>query len=361
MRRPGPAADPGQEAGSGPPPRWGSGGRPVGRPGPRRPSGRGRPGRAGRPEPAERPAPRQASVPAARRGPGKAAGGLLKGASQKRSGHKTAARPAGVALPRSKVLLAAAGALAVVAAVVVVTILVGGDENASGPAGPRSSVGRPAGSGSAPSSYSSSPSSSVYEGIDRREEDSEPLTEQEAFPAAARSLTVAAARSRLRLVGARVDGDCAEAVWGAALGEELRRGGCTQAVRGMYADTRRGYALSVTIFNLATSADADRLVEALGRGRGGFVRPLTDTPGGVVATPTVTLRPSGSATAGVYSLADFGRGFSMARGLAMGHYAVIAWAQRLDGTGEETDGALLALLIEGGKAPAVLGRAAGVK
>jgi hypothetical protein len=48
----------------------------------------------------------------------------------------------------------------------------------------------------------------------------------------------------------------------------------------------------------------------------------------------------------------------MARGLAMGHYAVVSWAQRLDGKGDASDGNLLSLLIEGGKAPAVLGRAA---
>jgi hypothetical protein len=37
---------------------------------------------------------------------------------------------------------------------------------------------------------------------------------------------------------------------------------------------------------------------------------------------------------------------------------VVSWAERLDGKGTETDETLLSLLIEGGKSPAVLGRAA---
>jgi hypothetical protein len=249
---------------------------------------------------------------------------------------------------------AAAAIIAVVVAGVAVLVTGGdGEDTARRAAGPAASVGRPVDSGSSPSSYSSSPSTDAYAGIDQRGEDGNLITEAEAFPSSARSLTVREAGSRLKLVGRRLDGDCAQAVWGRAVGDELRRGGCLQAVRGMYADTARGYALSVTIFNLASSADADRFVEALGRVRGGgFVRPLSDTAGGV------TVSPAASATAGTGSLEGFGQGFSMARGLAMGHYAVISWAQRLDGQGDETDEALLALLIEGGKAPAVLGRAA---
>jgi len=91
------------------------------------------------------------------------------------------------------------------------------------------------------------------------------------------------------------------------------------------------------VFNLSGSAEADRFVatleETLG---GGFVRPLE------AKAP----------------LDEFGRGFGMARGLSMGHFAVVTWAQRLDGKGDAKDETLLSLLIEGGKNPAVLGRAA---
>ncbi len=91
------------------------------------------------------------------------------------------------------------------------------------------------------------------------------------------------------------------------------------------------------MFNLNASADADRFVAKLEQTIGaGFVLPL--------GAPD--------------PLDDFGRGFGMARGLAMGHFAVVSWAARLDGKGDATDETLLSLLIEGGKSPAVLGRAA---
>jgi hypothetical protein len=103
----------------------------------------------------------------------------------------------------------------------------------------------------------------------------------------------------------------------------------------VYAGEEKGYALTVAVFNLAGKQDADRLVGMLGSG-GGFVQPLP-------------------AEAPVDS---FGQGPTVARGLAMGHYAVVSWAQRLDGTGTAEDETLLSLLIEGGKTPSALGRAA---
>lgn len=242
----------------------------------------------------------------------------------------------------------AAAALAVLFVVAVAGLIAfSGDEGRPAQSDPAGTVGRAADSGPSPQSYSSSPSTDAYRGIAERAKDARPLTEAEVFPASDRTVTVREAGARLTLVGSRLDGDCARAVWGAAVADELRRGGCNQAVRGMYVDIRKGYALSVAIFNLNTSADADRFVAALGRVRGGgFVRPLTEDPGGVTASPSPE------------ELTRFGQGFGAARGLAMGHYAVVAWAQRLDGTGDPTDEALLALLIEGGKASAVLGRAA---
>ncbi|QXJ25453.1 hypothetical protein AGRA3207_006945 [Actinomadura graeca] len=201
---------------------------------------------------------------------------------------------------------------------------------------PAAVLGAAASSGPSPASYSSSPTSAAYAGIAQRTADPAPLTAGEAFPSSAERTTVPGGVS-LTLRARRVDGDCTAAVWGATVAGDLRRGGCTQAVRGIYSDTRRGYGLAVAVFNLAGSADADRFVDLLDRTRGGgFVRPL-EAPA---------------------PLASFGRDFGMARGLAMGHFAVVSWAQRLDGTGDERDETLLSLLIEGGKAPAVLGRAA---
>ncbi|GLZ03690.1 hypothetical protein Acsp03_11570 [Actinomadura sp. NBRC 104412] len=241
----------------------------------------------------------------------------------------------------SRRYFAAAGGLAVimVAALVAVLVLGGGDEGTGRSGAPGPVVGRPAESGVSPSSYSSSPSTGAYAAIEQRSEDAAPLTVEEAFPERAQKIELPDAGVELSLKAKRLDGDCAAAVWGAGVGDVLRQGACSQAVRGVYADTGEkageGYALTVAVFNLAGKQDADRLVAMLGGG-GGFVRPLE-------AEPPVD---------------RFGQGFTMARGLAMGHYAVVAWAQRLDGQGTAQDETLLSLLIEGGKAPSALGRAA---
>ncbi|WP_171064659.1 hypothetical protein, partial [Actinomadura soli] len=212
-----------------------------------------------------------------------------------------------------------------------------GENGAASPEVSNVQIGKPAGNGPSPVSYSNSPSTSAYAGIASRGADAKPLTVEEAFPAPATTLPVPDGDVRVKLRAKRLDADCAAAVWGATVGDVLGKGGCTQAVRGIYSDTENGYGLAVAVFNLAGSADADRFVAALEKTLGaGFVRPL-EAPA---------------------PLDRFGRGFGMARGLAMGHFAVVTWAQRLDGKGDEKDETLLSLLIEGGKAPAVLGRAA---
>ncbi|MFI0484467.1 hypothetical protein [Actinomadura sp. 9N215] len=218
----------------------------------------------------------------------------------------------------------------------VVVVLRGGG-GAESPAMSNARIGKPAGNGLSPDFYSSSPSTSAYAGIASRGTDAKPLTIEEAFPASATTLSVPDGDVEVKLRAKRLDADCAAAVWGATVGDVLGKGGCTQAVRGIYSDTERGYGLAVAVFNLAGSADADRFVATLEETLGaGSVRPL-EAPA---------------------PLDVFGRGFGMSRGLAMGHFAVVTWAERLDGKGDEKDETLLSLLIEGGKAPAVLGRAA---
>ncbi|MFB4316207.1 hypothetical protein [Actinomadura sp. 21ATH] len=227
---------------------------------------------------------------------------------------------------RSRVYFLAAGGLgAVIVLALAVVLVTGGDGEAPARKGPAASVGQVAQSGVSPASYSSSPSTGAYAKIEQRSADAAPLTEGEAFPDA--KLPVPGADAELSLKGKRLDGDCGAAVWGTGVAEVLRQGACTQAARAVYADG--DYALTVAVFNLAGKESADRLVATLGTG-GGFVRPLDGS----------------------------GQGFSMARGLAMGHYAVVSWAQRADGKGDAQDEALLSLLIEGGKAPGPLGRAA---
>lgn len=247
-----------------------------------------------------------------------------------------AKRPAGASRP-VRMYAGAAGVLGIVAVLVLVAVFVlrgeagtpGGAEAGTGAAG------APAGTGPSPASYSSSASSEAYAGIAQRRTDPAPLTAKEAFPPAASALQAGKARPALR--GKQLDADCTAAVWGGTVAAELRRGRCTQAARMIYADPRSGHALAVAVFNLASAADADRFVATLDRARGGgFVRPLP-VPG---------------------SEHVFGQGYGMARGLGMGHFAVVTWAERLDGKGDARDETLLSLLIEGGKVPAVLGRAA---
>ncbi|WP_192809123.1 hypothetical protein, partial [Actinomadura montaniterrae] len=243
--------------------------------------------------------------------------------------------------PGAKLYFGAAAALAVLVVIGLVAALAlsGGGDDGGGTAGdaPRKPAGKAAGNGSSPESYSSSPSSSAYAGIASRKADAKPLTIGEAFPSSASKVSVDGTKLALTLRAKRLDGDCTAAVWGQSVAADLADGGCTQAVRGIYSDTRHGYGLAVAVFNLASSADADR-----------FVGLLDHTLGGGFVVPLPAAAP----------LDRFGQGFGMARGLAMGHYAVVSWAQRLDGKGDASDGNLLSLLIEGGKAPAVLGRAA---
>ncbi|MES9609200.1 hypothetical protein, partial [Actinomadura sp. NPDC000929] len=249
------------------------------------------------------------------------------------------AAPRGAGKPNPKLYFGAAAVLGVLMLLGVGAVVLsgGGDSGAKTRDAGGAPIGRPAGTGPSPTSYSNSPSSSAYAGIANRSADPQPLTEGEAFPSSAAKLPLPDGKVSVKLRAKRLDGDCAAAVWGGSVGEELAKGGCTQAARGIYSDTEHGYALAVVVFNLAGSADADRFVARLETTIGaGFVRPL-EAPA---------------------PLDRFGRGFGMARGLAMGHFAVVSWAQRLDGKGDEKDETLLSLLIEGGKAPAVLVRAA---
>jgi hypothetical protein len=226
----------------------------------------------------------------------------------------------------------AAGLAVVVLAAVAFLVLNGGSE-AKRPARPAG----PAAGGSVPAVYSDAPSTPTFDVIGERSADGSPLTADEVFPRGRTTLTDGATHARLELRDQRIDTDCAEAVWGTVAADVLRKAGCIQAVRGIYADEKKGYAALFAVFNLAHAVDTGRFVHTITPGSGaGFVRPLP------AAAP----------------LDGFGRGFGMARGAAMGHYAVVAWVQRLDGTGDAKDPSLISLLVTAGNAPAVYGRVA---
>ncbi|HEU5159643.1 MAG TPA: hypothetical protein VFU43_21800 [Streptosporangiaceae bacterium] len=233
--------------------------------------------------------------------------------------------------PRPGLYFGAAAALVVVLVAGIAVLLARGG---GAPAARDGAVSRPVAGGAGPAAYSDAPSTQVFAGIDRRSADAKPLTVGEVFPKAARTLPDKDARARLTLADARIDADCAAAIWGLELGEMLRRAGCTQVVRGAYVDKKAGYAAMVAIINLAGAADANRIVDAVGDNSvPGFILPL----------------PRGD---------RFNEGFSLARGRAMGHYGVIGWVRRLDGTGDEQDTALLSLLVTVESPKAVLDRAA---
>jgi hypothetical protein len=181
------------------------------------------------------------------------------------------------------------------------------------------------------SAYSQAASTAAFSAIADRAKDSKPLTSAEAF--ATKKITDADAKASLKLTASSLDSRCTAAIWGTRLAGRLQQGRCTQAARATYSDER--FAAMVTIFNMADSQGADQVVaEADPRKGNGF--PLA---------PPRSL--------------PFGRAFSTARGVAMGHYAVITWVERVDGTGDERDAALLSLLVTAGRPNAVLVRATG--
>ncbi|WP_026411440.1 hypothetical protein [Actinomadura oligospora] len=258
--------------------------------------------------------------------------------------------------PSARTYFGWAMGLALLLVVGVAALLVGTHDTRAKPnAGDDGSAEATSPTGVTPSTYSSSPSGRAYAGIEKRSADAAPLTTGEAFPPDASTIQVSR-KVRLTLKGKELGSGCAPAVWGTATARALKRAGCTQVARTLYADTAHGYALSVTVFNLVDASSANGLVDALGQGSGGgFVRPLT-----VEANAS---KGSADAKGAGGSLGTFGQnGYGAARGVAMGHFAVVAWAQRLSGSGDAASAAkdetLLSILIEGQKAPAVLDRAA---
>jgi hypothetical protein len=220
---------------------------------------------------------------------------------------------------------AAAGVLVLVA-VLVVGLLVALRSDRDGGSADSGAVPE---SGPLPSAYSQASSTDVFAPINKRSADRRPLTASEVFHK--KMISVTAAGASLKLSASKLDTHCGAAVWGTRLAAGLRTWRCTQVARGMYVDKR--FAAMVTIFNLANVQGADQLVDTVDpRSANGFPRPL------------------GS---------GFGQSFSTARGLAMGHFALITWVQRADGTGDEKDTRLLSLLIRLGVPPAILNRVAG--
>jgi hypothetical protein len=104
---------------------------------------------------------------------------------------------------------------------------------------------------------------------------------------------------------------CTEAVWGSELHALLQNGGCNQVIRGLYTDRDARWIGQVTIFNLQNASASRSLVTHLESHHDtGFVFPLTGS------NPPDRL----------------GRGFSEAWASVYGHYVLVTWEQRTDGT-----------------------------
>ncbi|ROO84013.1 hypothetical protein EDD29_1524 [Actinocorallia herbida] len=253
--------------------------------------------------------------------------------SAKPGAKKSQKRP-GAGKRRSRLFFGAAAALLALACVAVVAVLAlrPSEKTAGRTADGGVRLGVPELTGFSPGTYSSSPSTDVFAQIETRELDPEPLTADEMFPKGSLSDETTGAEIVRR--SSVEDADCADAIWGKGLAEALGKAGCSQAVRGLYTDPKKGFAAVVAVYNLTDAEAAGDAVEAFGAGSGGFVR----VPDGA---PKL-----------------FGEGFSMARGIAMGHYALIAWVQRTDGTGDGRSAALLSVLVTAAEADALYGRAA---
>ncbi|MEQ4716218.1 hypothetical protein [Nonomuraea sp. B19D2] len=141
-----------------------------------------------------------------------------------------------------------------------------------------------------PASLRAEPTSAFYAAIDTRQNDAAPLTLNEVFTPATRTL------GTMRLDSTRQVTDCDEVLWG------VSATGCTQALQATYkGSTVSGQFL---IFNVSDGRAADALVSALGKD--GFVR-----------------------QDGVFEAAR-----SRAQARAMGHYVTVSW---VGGTAPDQD------------------------
>jgi hypothetical protein len=229
---------------------------------------------------------------------------------------------------------AAAGVIILVAVVAAAAVAVFGGSGGGG--GARGQAAAPdvkdvRTEGPGASTYSQAASTAAFAVIADRTKDAKPLTSAQVF--GTKKITDADAKATLKLTASSLDAHCTAAIWGTRLAGRLEQGGCTQAARATYSD--KHFAALVTIFNLVDAKAADQVVaEADPRSGNGFPLAPPDSPA-------------------------FGQAFSTARGVAMGHYAVITWVQHADGSGDERDAALLSLLVTTGRPNAVLVRAAG--
>jgi hypothetical protein len=208
-------------------------------------------------------------------------------------------RGRGLRSPRTLLAIGVA-AVVLVLAVVAGVMVFGGQDRPAGDAA--AAVGEPL-----PSAYVSTKSSEEMAKLDGRAQDARPLTVEEIFTPDTKQLE--AQGFRFALGGTNLSRDCSTATWGADLRAALRKYGCNQIVRGVYAGQDKKHAAQFAVINLEQVTGAHEIMRNLDpRARDGFVKPLT--------TKVVT---------------TFGGGFSAAYVQAAGHYVIVVWVQRLGG------------------------------
>ncbi|MFI6786212.1 hypothetical protein ACIBG4_02695 [Nonomuraea sp. NPDC050383] len=211
----------------------------------------------------------------------------------------------GLAPKQQKIIVIVATVIGVVAAsyalVVAVTSL------GSGYISKREPGGTVGGDALLPATYHAWASPKLFEPVLDRAKDAKPLTDKEVF--AQKTLT-GEKKLTLKLAAHRLDADCAAAVWGEELREQVADAECSQAARGLYTSSDGRYIGQYTLLNLRDGQAAGQLVDALNLGyRGGWVQPLA---AGATAFPR--------------------GGHSEGAGYALGHYVGLVWLAKTDGS-----------------------------
>ncbi|WP_283133533.1 hypothetical protein [Rhizohabitans arisaemae] len=175
----------------------------------------------------------------------------------------------------------------------------------------------------APEGYQAWPPSKIFKPIGDRRSDPKAMSVGEVFA----EQTLRYEGQALKLAAKHAGKDCAAAVHGQRLVDEVAAAGCTQVLRGHYVSENKRYVAQFTLLNVRDAAAAEGLVTSLKTGyKSGWVVPL-GTKGPAF--------PKG--------------GYTEASGYAMGHYVALSWVGRADGASrtEKDDFVNLSLTVRG--------------
>jgi hypothetical protein len=160
---------------------------------------------------------------------------------------------------------------------------------------------RPAALSHARTSTSASPSPSLgpYGDIATRQDDPQPLTVAQLYPASYtdNGITVTSTATSLST-------DCSGAITGATLQTAVSWAGCSQVVRATYLSASQGLMGTIGVLNLTTAAKAKTAVQSADASD--FISQLAGSGG-----PT----------------AKIGQGTGIEQAAAKGHYLILIWAQ----------------------------------